>query len=34
MNSYWLVPSVCYSDMLDRSQPRGTTVRDGFRPRK
>ena len=34
MNSYWLVPSTCYSDMLERSQPRGTTVRDGFRPRK
>lgn len=32
-NSYWLTPSVCYRSMLDRTEPRGKTIRDGFRPK-
>lgn len=31
INSYWVTPSTCYRQMLDRSEARGSTIRQGFR---
>ena len=31
INSYYNCPSSCYSDMMNRSEPIGTTLKEGFK---